>query len=613
MNNIETLVRPMCAIRDCMTEQTDALNKILKELGLPNFSIVPSIDKVNSQIRSAEKRFTIGFLGTFSAGKSTIINSLLRLYGDRCLSTDIDPDTAKCVRIQEKKADMTYDAEIIYKDGAYPPEKLDWAAAKRFSSEKTLSMVDRQKAELIDEIHYYVDHPFMKLCDILDLPGTGTGRHGEHELITRPKIMECDCVFWVVSTMEEPDKETVKNLESITSKMLPIINVWQWEASGVSSPMTADEIEEILETQYSAYFAHAEKPLRYYAKEIEQAQLNDQELKEEWGKAALIDKVEQILQNIHHGDRLARIQKNLNDALSEAASAIDAMKNSSQIQQILDRCQSQKADNDALKQKLTNVHKGVFRQISTSARQKSEEIIDIIIQASDAFIECEMTGTKLSAIRKNHFKEKLTEEFKKNYLRLDKNWVDAICQEFTEDVNSIVSGAYSTFMLDIMDDLTIDNIDREDVFSYEFVERMCKNISEDIVARLVPSVLSLITHGLLLLIPGLNIIEAISAVISGFNNAKKALNDSKLRAKQEGVKAHSRLQCKQQTLEISKVLKDFGEDFNKKVSKQVEEQLNRDKSETEAIRSLVRDFKTCADLFRRRLDEFNAEVMAFSK
>lgn len=121
--------------------------------------------------------------------------------------------------------------------------------------------------------------------------------------------MESDCIFWVVSTDTEPDKESIKNLEKVHHKMLPIINVWQYEQDEISGMMSPEEIKNLLFEQYQAYLTGAEDPVIYYAKEIDMAQQKNEPLKEKWGKISFVNKVTEILQNIHKGDRMTHIKK----------------------------------------------------------------------------------------------------------------------------------------------------------------------------------------------------------------------------------------------------------------------------------------------------------------
>lgn len=324
MNNLETAIPFMKKIAESLSNEEINLNEYLSKIGVPKVDFENDVMRIKEQIKSAETKYTIAFVGTFNTGKSTIINSLLDLHGDQRLSSEDNPDTAKCVRFMKKERMQRYDAEVIFSD-TYQTEQITWREAKKYSSQVALNNSDdetRKKADKIEEIRYYIDHPFLDVCNILDLPGTGTGSHSEHTDVTDRKIMEADCIFWVVSTDAEPDRQTILNLEKFSTKMLPIINVWQCEVEHISSLLTPDDIKKELLDKYSTYFASAEDPIYYYAKEIDLAQQEHRELKEEWGKEAFANKVEEILTNIQSGDRMKRIKKQISLALNSCSAKL---------------------------------------------------------------------------------------------------------------------------------------------------------------------------------------------------------------------------------------------------------------------------------------------------
>lgn len=199
MNNLETAIPFMKQLAEMLEEKKNSINFDLEDLKIRGIDMDNAILRINEQIKTAETKYTIAFIGTFKTGKSTIINSLLNLSGSERLSSEFDPDTAKCVRIIEKPKKQDYDAEVIFEDNIYPVEQISWAEAKKYTSQVALdneSQAFRDKAEHIEEVRYYVDSPFLRLCNILDLPGTGTGGHSEHTEVTDRKIMEADCIFW---------------------------------------------------------------------------------------------------------------------------------------------------------------------------------------------------------------------------------------------------------------------------------------------------------------------------------------------------------------------------------------------------------------------------------
>ncbi|MGN1224456.1 MAG: hypothetical protein ACI4TG_05055, partial [Ruminococcus sp.] len=137
MNNLETVVPFMKQLEELLTTKKDHLNVGLSKVGVRGVDIESPIMRIQEQVRSAEVKYTIAFVGTFKTGKSTIINSLLNLQGDARLSSEFDPDTAKCIRIMKKEHCQKYDAEVIFTD-TYPAEWLSWQDAKKYTMEKPL-------------------------------------------------------------------------------------------------------------------------------------------------------------------------------------------------------------------------------------------------------------------------------------------------------------------------------------------------------------------------------------------------------------------------------------------------------------------------------------------
>ena len=121
MNNVESMKSTLESIKNQVIESSEKLNSALVDVGINKEDFHNAILKIEKQIVSAENKFTIAFVGTFKTGKSTIINSLLGLKGEARLSSEYDPDTARCIRIVEKMG-QTYEAEVDF--GTYcKPER----------------------------------------------------------------------------------------------------------------------------------------------------------------------------------------------------------------------------------------------------------------------------------------------------------------------------------------------------------------------------------------------------------------------------------------------------------------------------------------------------------
>lgn len=596
MNNLEAVVPFMKQLEELLTTKKDHLNVGLSKVGVRGVDIESPIMRIQEQVRSAEVKYTIAFVGTFKTGKSTIINSLLNLQGDARLSSEFDPDTAKCIRIMKKEHCQKYDAEVIFTD-TYPAEWLSWQDAKKYTSQVALdnsSSTIVKKAEKIEEVRYYVDNPFLDVCNILDLPGTGTGAHSEHTDVTDRKIMESDCIFWVVSTDVEPDSESILNLEKFSTKMLPIINVWQSESEDIYSTLEPDYIKDMLLNQFGAYFASAEAPVYYYAREIDLAQQENRELKAEWGKENFTAKVEEILNNIQNGDRMKRIKKNIGIALSTCE---ETLKNVLEDQQLVALAQNEKTEKSEITQifaKLDKEKSLATDDIRSHAKKVAEEITEVFTDASDAFIENTMYGTNWKAlINKRKFQDDLKRDFEKNYVRIKSGWLDNMIKEYSDDVATILQGIYIDFSIDIEsinDSSSKFTMEEDDLSS--FIDAMAKIMADDMKTRITPTLIATIAGGIMMLIPGGIIFDVLATVVCGGIGALNGLTkDDKLRSKINGMKLSSKVQIRQQKSTIKTRLAEAGKNINDNFYSKIKEKLNVRKALNEERDANLRELK----------------------
>lgn len=613
MNIIETAVPFMEKTKKDLEDYIENLNSMLKEFRIHPVNIEPSLEKIQKQIDSANNKFTIAFVGTFKTGKSTVINSLLQLEGDKRLSSEFDPDTAKCVRIIKKERRQKYEAEVIFQDNTYPTEYLSWNEAKKYTSQVALDSSDKhinEKAKKIEEVRYYVDNPFLDLCNILDLPGTGTGSHAEHTSVTDKKIMESDCIFWVVSTDTEPDRESIKNLEKVSTKMLPIINVWQYEQEDIVGMMTPEEIKGLLSEQYQIYFADAEAPVVYYAKEIDMAQQNRQTLKEEWGKSSFVDKVTDILQNAQKGDRMTRIKKNLRNALEECDAVFEKIQQDDELQKIKSQQNTDKHEINVLKGKLSKCKNMVENDIKNEAQKTTSEILDVFINASDSFISNRMSGLNLKAVfQKERFQKELKKDFEDNYIKLKSGWIEETMKEFFDNIKNIVIGAYSSFAMDLDTEQDFADLSSDEFSVSNFVDTMAEAISKEILERFLPVMITVITGGILLLIPGGALVElAVTTLTSGVAAFGSISNDDKLIAKQDNIKMQSRNEIRQQKSVIAQNFKNIGKQLNEKCHSGLLSEIDRKMGITEKEREKLVKLSRVLENYRTEVKELIQEV-----
>lgn len=597
MNNLETAVPFMKQLKELLTQKKDQLNVSISKVGIRSVNLESPIMRIQEQINSAEAKYTIAFVGTFKTGKSTIINSLLNLQGDARLSSEFDPDTAKCIRIMKKEHRQKYDAEVIFTD-TYPAEQISWQEAKKYTSQVALDNADStivKKSEKIEEVRYYVDNPFLDVCNILDLPGTGTGAHSEHTDVTDRKIMESDCIFWVVSTDVEPDSESILNLEKFSTKMLPIINVWQSESEDIYSALEPEYIKDMLLDQFGAYFASAENPIFYYAREIDLAQQEHRELKAEWGKENFTDKVEEILNNIQNGDRMKRIKKNIGIALSVCE---ETLKNVLEDQQLIALGQSENTERHEIQQirsKLIKAKELAKGDIKSHAKKVTEEITEIFTDASDAFVENQMQGMNWKALfSKRNFQDDLKRDFENNYARIKSGWLNNIVEEYSDDVVTMLQGIYSDFAIDIesVDTSSGKFTMAEDDLS-GFINDMAKIMANDMATRIIPTLVPAIAGGIMIAIPGGAIFEALATVaLSGIGAVNGLAKDDKLRSKINSIKSASKVQIRQQKSTIVTNLKESGENINEAFYSKIEEKLNERSASNEERKTNLRKLES---------------------
>ncbi len=616
MNNIESMKNTLESIQSKITESSEELNSALLEVGIDKKDFNNAILKIEKQVVSAETKFTIAFVGTFKTGKSTIINSLLGLQGDARLSSEYDPDTARCIRIIGK-TDQTYEAEVDF--GSYcDPEQLSWVEAKKYTSQVALEKEGedfRKKAKMIKEVRYYVDSPLLYFCNILDLPGTGTGSHEDHTAVTDEKIMESDCFFWVLSTDIEPSLESIKNLKKIRHKLLPIINVWKFEKGGIEGEFTPDDIINEIQDGYSEYMINADTPIVYYAKEIDYAQENGLEIKDEWGKEAFIQKIEEIIANVQSGDRAKRIKTNVLNALSESRELLEDVKDSSKLKELESRSQRNAAEISKKYQKLERCNNLANSDINATAKKTADEILDIIAKASESFIQSKMTGVDLRYLIKMFTKKQrddmakeFEDEFKKNYLRFDSGWVEDAAAGYYNDIFKILKSKYIDFSCSLVNEEMAGDTGFDLGELTGFMDTISSQIQKDFQAKSIKLLASAAVTGVLLAIPGLNLLDSIAAICSVGTGVGGFANDSKLRSRISMVILQSKVQIRQQKYSIVKQFNDKGEVIGREFYQNVEEKIIDEDSRIKEDVSRLSNIRKLLSSFEKSLSEAEMDI-----
>jgi hypothetical protein len=587
MSDMKILVPLMKGMIKELKEDKQEINDGLEVFNIQNVNTDHIIHVLDQQVRTANNKFTMAFVGEFKSGKSTIINTLLELSGDQRLSSELDPDTAKCIRILYKTKDMDYDAEIIYIDGPYENEKTSWTDAKKYTSQVALNNDEtlKDKAAYIDEVRYYVKNSVLETCNILDLPGTGAGGHtDDHTFVTNKKILETDAIFWVVSTAEEPGQEAVSNLEKFKDKIIPLINVWQFKEDNIEGMCTLEEVETLLKEKYSVYFSDEVAMISYYAKEIDVALERGEDIPDEWGKKAFSECVQNVFGSESFNRELGkinRIKRVLKDEFSKLNMALDDT--SENLVAYLSDIGEEKTDLDSSLIELESINRYAATKVKDSCKHMSNDIINYMTDQTECFIEDEMQAANLKIIfkgikkdKKDELIQKMTQKYKDEYLKLEEkpSWYDHLIDQLTEEISVVLNSEYARFAIksseriDVKKEIDIDN----DIIS--------GIITQSIRAAMesIGNVLMLVITGIVLyLIPGGAIVDAIA--ISFFGGT--TLNKDTLSKKKENIKARGRLSIKMQRHAIGNDVHAIGKNINNDVYKKIQEKILDQKSEAD--------------------------------
>ena len=563
MNNLQSAVSSMNSMKNSINKHMEEINASLKKLGLERIDTSSAQENIESQIKSADCTYTIAMVGTFKAGKSTIINSLLELKGEDRLSSKDDQDTAKAIRLVYRVGDHC-EAEVDF-GGAYPTEQMTWKEARKYTSHVEMereSEAFRRKAEAVDEVRYYVPSPFLKTANILDLPGTGVGTKAGDIEVARRKMKESDCCLWVVSTDSEPDKETIANLEEIRHKVVPIINVWQIKAKEIEGQFSAEEIKDLLQNDFSAYFASADSFITYYAGEVDYAQLTDAELDPAWGKEILVDKVLEIISEATSGDRAKRIEANLKKAVSDCERELLNIKDNPQLQRVSAEIKRENTNARRVLERLTQCKKTVNGIITMEAKRTANELIDIISEATTSFIEMTMHSLDFSALAKKRYAEKLDKEFRQQ-LDLEGTWVKSLSRNYADNLKALLDGKYSEFAAEL-EDVNVSSADAAfDTGSFKIVvSDICTTMFGSLMEKIVPIIIKIVGQIVLALIPGLDILDTVAAVTITLTSASSLSKTDKLESSCRIVVRSARVKIKQQGYVFLEKFKEIGDNIS---------------------------------------------------
>ena len=184
------------------------------------------------QIQAEELPLKVAFLGEYSVGKSSIINTIL---GENFLPTHDLPSTKVVTILRYSDEHRT---EIEYKDGSrlpVEPEKL-----KNVSHRTEIYKEDLQIDDIC-RIHVYYPCPMLSRIQIVDTPGLKTSTNPEDDQKTIEALIEVDVVIWVFDAntpIKDDIKEVIRHFQELDLPMIGILNK--------ADTKSGEELEELL-------------------------------------------------------------------------------------------------------------------------------------------------------------------------------------------------------------------------------------------------------------------------------------------------------------------------------------------------------------------------------
>ena len=412
--------------------------------------------QLEGQVRTAGRRFTIAVVGEFKVGKSTFLNSLLRLSGDASLSSGDNPDTA-CSILLRYRDEGCPEARLNFNDGS--SQDVPWSRARELTSQIHLDVTptDKPLAGRLLEVEYFLDNPVLAQVNLNDLPGTGSRFWKEHTEQTHKRMIEADSVIWIVGENEPSAsaKQDLAKLADCAQQVIPIINVLEDLEAKPPIPRdqkVVDEMEQYLLREYRSFFAEGfGRPLQVSSKVagIELCKTSpDKTVLAETGWEA----VERILETafrktLNSGDRirLNRVSNATVDIMDRAEMSFTAALK--RVEEVLPKMYARDQSTSLQLDDLESVRDNVRARVRTLSRSRSSEICTQVAAQARNFIEDTLQITNLPGITasiskggRTKFDEELKSRFMNNYLGLamEPNWLTELQKSYANDVQSTV-------------------------------------------------------------------------------------------------------------------------------------------------------------------------------
>lgn len=614
---ISPYLEGLCSrIQTCL----DELNGLSAYSNLSKANYSRHVQHIIRQQKTADKNFTIAFIGMFNCGKSTIINSLLGLKGSKRLSDKDSPDTAKSIRLSYKAAGSKAEAVLYFSDGG--SEECTWEEAKNYTSQVFLDehSVFQSKAGRIIEVQYFVENPLLQFCDFVDLPGVGTKNWETHTAVALERAREAEVVFWVTTTCQaEPSKiemKVLQKLKDVNAYVVPFINVWFDKEEGIEGEVSPEELEEALRFSVPEVFQHEMPVIKYYARQIDKYRQAGDELQKEWGLEDLNGFLRQCVEGRVAGTR-DKVRRISGSVLSSLNNMLDYMEMDKQEIEIKEQ-QSLEIDERIIEEDnerflMGSEIRGLLKEI---AAEKAREIVDKCISCANTFIEDEMKLTNFElikdGIKKKNIEKDLTDKFKSKYLKLNvsPNWVTELVNDYIDDAKSITRARWMRHIKDYNNSTGQSGREIENI-PYDFTDRMMESVAQAMGAKCAGLILAGAPLAAIFFIPGGQIVDIV--LLSGALLAMVAFNYDPLEKPRQNTKLRAREMISNQKYEIKNQLVQQGYELHGEFDKKFRELLGEKGQKQKAEQINIREVKRVLNAMEKILTDARDDMKSFER
>lgn len=213
------------------------------------------LEEDEKKINSHNRPLKIGFVGGFSTGKSSMINSLL---GEEILGVKLEPATSQITELSY--GDKFEVLEVTKDEESY----LTYNEISLLEYQKRSTNRDSRSQNLS---HYSIKYPSKNLSrlTITDTPGFSSTSKEDDEL-TKNWIQSLDLLIWIFDANKVGDKKEYDKLKELCSdtKIIGVINKIDTKSPGVREKIRNEILnEKLLE---DVYFYSSKKVLGEFTK-----------------------------------------------------------------------------------------------------------------------------------------------------------------------------------------------------------------------------------------------------------------------------------------------------------------------------------------------------------